>query len=106
MVTKRNSLGRGLGSLLNNNNQNNSLFEEININQIEINPDQPRKKFNDKSLKELSISIKNYGIIQPITARKLFRKQVSVNISAESIRFRASKLSGIQTIPSFIKRCG
>ena len=37
MVTKRNSLGRGLGSLLNNNNQNNSLFEEININKIEIN---------------------------------------------------------------------
>tara|TARA_Y100001954_G_scaffold148886_1_gene158355 strand:- start:604 stop:1449 length:846 start_codon:yes stop_codon:yes gene_type:complete len=101
MVTKRNSLGRGLGSLLNNNNQNNSLFEEININQIEINPDQPRKKFNDKSLKELSISIKNYGIIQPITVRKLSENRFQL-ISGER-RFRASKLSGIQTIPSFIK---
>ena len=101
MVTKRNSLGRGLGSLLNNNNQNNSLFEEIDINQIEINPDQPRKKFNDKSLKELSISIKNYGIIQPITVRKLSENRFQL-ISGER-RFRASKLSGIQTIPSFIK---
>ena len=94
-------MGRGLGSLLNNNNQNNSLFEEININQIEINPDQPRKKFNDKSLKELSISIKNYGIIQPITVRKLSENRFQL-ISGER-RFRASKLSGIQTIPSFIK---
>ena len=100
MVNKRNSLGRGLGSLL-NNNQNNSLFEEININQIEINPDQPRKRFNDKSLKELSISIKNYGIIQPITVRKLSENRFQL-ISGER-RFRASKLSGIQTIPSFIK---
>ena len=100
MVNKRNSLGRGLGSLL-NNNQNNSLFEKININQIEINPDQPRKKFNDKSLKELSISIKNYGIIQPITVRKLSENRFQL-ISGER-RFRASKLSGIQTIPSFIK---
>ena len=100
MVNKRNSLGRGLGSLL-NNNQNNNLFEEININQIEINPDQPRKKFNDKSLKELSISIKNYGIIQPITVRKLSENKFQL-ISGER-RFRASKLSGIQTIPSFIK---
>ena len=100
MVNRRNSLGRGLGSLL-NNNQNNSIFEEININQIEINPDQPRKKFNDKSLKELSISIKNYGIIQPITVRKLSENRFQL-ISGER-RFRASKLSGIQTIPSFIK---
>ena len=100
MVNKRNSLGRGLGSLL-NNNQNNSLFEEININQIEINPNQPRKKFNDKSLKELSISVKNYGIIQPITVRKLSENRFQL-ISGER-RFRASKLSGIQTIPSFIK---
>ena len=94
-------MGRGLGSLLNNNNQNNSLFEEININQIEINPDQPRKKFNHKSLKELSISIKNYGIIQPITVRKISENRFQL-ISGER-RFRASKLSGIQTIPSFIK---
>ena len=100
MVNKRNSLGRGLGSLL-NNNQNNSLFEEINVNQIEINPNQPRKKFNDKSLKELSISVKNYGIIQPITVRKLSENRFQL-ISGER-RFRASKLSGIQTIPSFIK---
>ena len=101
MVNKRNSLGRGLGSLLNSNNQNNSLFEEINISQIEINQDQPRKKFDDKSLKELSISIKNYGIIQPITVRKLSKNRFQL-ISGER-RFRASKLSGIQKIPSFIK---
>ena len=54
-----------------------------------------------KVLKELSISIKNYGIIQPITARKLSENRFQL-ISGER-RFRASKLSGIQTIPSFIK---
>ena len=101
MVNKRNTLGRGLGSLINNDKQKNNLFKEININDIEINQDQPRKNFNDKSLKELAISIKNYGIIQPITVRRLSENKFQL-ISGER-RFRASKLSGIQTIPSFIK---
>ena len=101
MVNKRNTLGRGLGSLINNDNQKNNLFKEININDIEINQDQPRKNFNDKSLKELAISIKNYGIIQPITVRRLSENKFQL-ISGER-RFKASKLSGIKTIPSFIK---
>ncbi|RPG64028.1 MAG: ParB/RepB/Spo0J family partition protein [Flammeovirgaceae bacterium TMED290] len=101
MVNKRNTLGRGLGSLINDDNQKNNLFKEININDIEINQDQPRKNFNDKSLKELAISIKNYGIIQPITVRRLSEKKFQL-ISGER-RFKASKLSGIKTIPSFIK---
>ena len=100
MVNKRNTLGRGLGSLINNDNQKNNLFKEININDIEINQDQPRKNFNDKSLKELAISIKNYGIIQPITVRRLSENKFQL-ISGER-RFKASKLSGIKTIPSFI----
>ncbi|MFL3022727.1 MAG: ParB/RepB/Spo0J family partition protein [Cytophagales bacterium] len=103
MVNKRNTLGRGLGSLLGGDDQKikNNLFEEIEINKIEINPDQPRKKFNEKNLKELTISIKNYGIIQPITVRKLSENKFQL-ISGER-RFRASKIAGLKKIPSFIK---
>ncbi|MBV20396.1 MAG: chromosome partitioning protein ParB [Cytophagia bacterium] len=103
MVNKRNTLGRGLGSLLNtkNDSTNDKLFDEINIKNIEINSDQPRKTFDEKKLKELSISIKKHGIIQPITVRKLDNKKYQL-ISGER-RFRASKLIGLEIIPAFIK---
>ena len=103
MVNKRNTLGRGLGSLLNtkNDSTNDKLFDEIDIKNIEINSDQPRKTFDEKKLKELSISIKKHGIIQPITVRKLDNKKYQL-ISGER-RFRASKLIGLEIIPAFIK---
>ena len=73
MVNKRNTLGRGLGSLLGSKSEasSNKIFDEIDINHIEINPNQPRKEFKEENLKELSKSISNHGIIQPITVRKL-----------------------------------
>ena len=103
MVNKRNTLGRGLGSLLNVSEKivEESIFDEIQINKIEINKDQPRKSFNEEKIKELSLSIKQHGIIQPITVRRIDNDKFQL-ISGER-RFRASKLIGNKTIPAFIR---
>ena len=103
MVNKRNTLGRGLGSLLNVSEKKveESIFDEIQINKIEINKDQPRKSFNEEKIKELSLSIKQHGIIQPITVRRIDNDKFQL-ISGER-RFRASKLIEIKTIPAFIR---
>ena len=79
-ATKIEAFGRGLSSNLNkDSNLNNSLnfrkkkstIDNIDINLIAVNPYQPRSNFNEETLKELSTSIKNIGIIQPITVRKI-----------------------------------
>ena len=103
MVNKRNTLGRGLGSLLNvsDTKRDENIFGEIQINKIEINKDQPRKSFNEDKIKELSQSIKHHGIIQPITVRRIDNDKFQL-ISGER-RFRASKLIGNKTIPAFIR---
>ncbi len=103
MVNKRNTLGRGLGSLLNVSEKKveESIFGEIQINKIEINKNQPRKSFNEEKIKELSLSIKQHGIIQPITVRRINNDKFQL-ISGER-RFRASKLIGNKTIPAFIR---
>ena len=103
MVNKRNTLGRGLGSLLNVSEKKveESIFDEIQINKIEINKDQPRKSFNEEKIKELSLSIKQHGIIQPITVRRIDNDKFQL-ISGER-RFRASKLIGNKIIPAFIR---
>ena len=103
MVNKRNTLGRGVGSLLNVSEKKveESIFGEIQINKIEINKDQPRKSFNEEKIKELSLSIKQHGIIQPITVRRVDNDKFQL-ISGER-RFRASKLIGNKTIPAFFR---
>ena len=103
MVNKRNTLGRGLGSLLNVSEKKveESIFDEIQIKKIDINKDQPRKSFNEEKIKELSLSIKQHGIIQPITVRRIDNDKFQL-ISGER-RFRASKLIGNKTIPAFIR---
>ena len=103
MVNKRNTLGRGLGSLLNvsENKTEGKIFGEINIDNIEVNNDQPRKSFDEEKIKELSQSIKQHGIIQPITVRKVEKDKYQL-ISGER-RFRASKLIGNKSIPAFIR---
>tara|TARA_B100001287_G_scaffold272739_1_gene274928 strand:- start:3723 stop:4580 length:858 start_codon:yes stop_codon:yes gene_type:complete len=106
MVNRRNTLGRGLGSLLGSKSEttSNKIFDEIDINHIEINPNQPRKEFKEENLKELSESISNHGIIQPITVRKLNKNKYQL-ISGER-RFRASKISNLKVIPAFIRKAG
>ena len=74
--------------------------EEISIELIVPNPNQPRKNFDEKALKELAQSIKTHGIIQPITVAKDGTRYIIV---AGERRWRASKLAGLKTIPCIVK---
>ena len=101
---KYNALGRGLDALISTEavrTQGSSTINEIPIEQIEPNTDQPRSLFNEEALQELANSIHEIGIIQPITLR-----QISVNrfqIIAGERRWRASKKAGLKTIPAYIR---
>ena len=113
MVSKKNALGKGLGALLENaktditsKSQNSETdqvksISRINIFNISPNPFQPRIDFEKESLEELSNSIKEHGIIQPITVRKMGRDHFQI-ISGER-RFQAAKIVGISEIPAFIR---
>ena len=110
---KKQALGRGLSALLkdpdnditsvNDKNADKVVGNiiELELDTIEINPFQPRSNFNEESLKELATSIKELGVIQPITVRKLDFNNYQL-ISGER-RLRASKLIGLQTIPAYIR---
>lgn len=113
MSTKKNALGRGLSALLENANTDitsNRLEGEgkvvgaisnIEISKIEANPFQPRTNFEEDALNELAASIKEHGIIQPITVRKLGYDKYQL-ISGER-RFRASQLAGLESVPAYIR---
>ncbi len=106
-------LGRGLSAILNDpSNLTNSIndkntYEQIGkiidlpLENIITNPKQPRTHFNEEALKELSNSIQELGIIQPITVRKVNKNNYQL-ISGER-RYRASKMAGIKNIPSYIR---
>ena len=103
-MNKENKLGMGLGALLstkNNNNERNTGIHKINISQIIPNPSQPRKKFKDQDLKELSSSIKNQGLIQPIIVKPTTDNQYQI-IAGER-RWRASQLIGAHEIDCVVK---
>mgnify|MGYP006080546279 FL=1 len=113
MGSKKSALGKGLGALLENaktditSNSNSSiqnqagLISRINISNITPNPFQPRIDFEKNSLIELSNSIKEHGIIQPITVRKIGRDNFQI-ISGER-RYQASKIANINEIPCYIR---
>ncbi len=103
-MNKENKLGMGLGALLstpNNKNENNNSIQKINISQIIPNPSQPRKKFKNGDLKELSSSIKNQGLIQPIIVKPTTDNQFQI-IAGER-RWRACQLNGMHEIDCVIK---
>ncbi|WP_431135907.1 ParB/RepB/Spo0J family partition protein [Psychroserpens mesophilus] len=112
-ATKKQALGRGLSALLKDpSNDINSVKDknadtiignivELDVEAIEINPFQPRTNFNEETLRELASSIRELGVIQPITVRKLDFNKFQL-VSGER-RFRASKLIGLQTIPAYIR---
>ncbi len=112
-ATKKQALGRGLSALLKDpSNDIQSVKDrnadkvignivELELDAIEVNPFQPRTNFNEDSLRELATSIKELGVIQPITVRKLAFDKYQL-VSGER-RFRASKLLGLKTIPSYIR---
>ena len=103
-MNKENKLGMGLGALLsttNNNPDNGNSIQKINISQIIPNPSQPRKNFKDEDLRELSSSIKNQGLIQPIIIKPI--KDGQYQIIAGERRWRACQLNGMHEVECVIK---
>ncbi len=100
---KKFTLGRGLDALISTETvqtAGSQSIGEIEISQIEANPNQPRREFSEEALQELADSIKELGIIQPITLRKMGKDRYQI-IAGER-RFRASQLAGKTTIPAYI----
>lgn len=110
---KRRALGRGLEELfsiedINYGNLEEKIMEtvheeeiqELPLNELRVNPYQPRKTFNEESLNELAESIKEHGVFQPIIVKKSIK---GYEIVAGERRFRASKLAGKETIPAIVR---
>ena len=98
------ALGRGLDALISTDDvrtQGSSTINEIAISQIEPNPNQPRRDFDEEALKELACSIKELGIVSPITLRQVGDKRFEI-IAGER-RWRASQLAGLKAIPAYIR---
>ncbi len=105
-VKKRygNALGRGLDALISTDEvrpQGSSTINEIPISQIEANPNQPRREFDSTALQELANSIREIGIIQPITLRQVDEERYQI-IAGER-RWRASQMAGLAAIPAYIR---
>jgi len=100
MVKNRFGIGRGVDALF--SKVDSSFFAKLSIEQVAPNPYQPRTNFNKSELKELSESIKQYGIIQPLTVRKIADNKYQL-ISGER-RYKASKMAGLRTLPVYIKQ--
>lgn len=112
-IQKGQRLGRGLSALLKDpENDIKSVSDknadkvvghilELELDAIEVNPNQPRTVFNEEALQELATSIKQVGVIQPITVRKIDFNRFQL-VSGER-RFRASKMIGLETIPAYIR---
>lgn len=101
---KSNALGRGLDALISTESvrtQGSSTINEIALDQIEANPNQPRRDFDEDSLRELADSIKAIGIIQPITLRQVSENRFQI-IAGER-RWRASQMAGLMAIPAYIR---
>ena len=104
MNAKVSALGRGLDALISTETvsaQGSSTINEVPIDQIEANPDQPRREFDSVALEELANSIKQLGLVQPITVRQLAEHKFQI-IAGER-RWRASQLAGLTAIPAYIR---
>lgn len=104
MAIKRNALGRGLDSLISMDDvqpSGSSAINEIAIDLIKPNPDQPRVNFDEDALEELATSIRELGIIQPLTLRSAEAGTYMI-ISGER-RYRAAKLAGLDTVPAYVR---
>ena len=106
---KKNVLGKGLAALMDTTDYSGSItkhvksgISDIDINSIEANPNQPRTRFDEDALIELSNNIKQIGLIQPITVREIQDDRFQI-VSGER-RWRASKMAGMETIPAYIRK--
>ena len=98
------ALGRGLDALISTDfvkTQGSSSINEVPLSQIHANPDRPRRDFDQESLEELAESLREIGIIQPITLRKM--AEGDYQIIAGERRFRAAGIAGLKTIPAYIR---
>ncbi|WP_321280232.1 ParB/RepB/Spo0J family partition protein [Marinifilum fragile] len=105
-MAKKSALGRGLGALIEDVDEvqvkpEKSISNEIEISKIEANPYQPRTKFDEEALNELAQSIKELGIVQPLTVRKINNN--SYQLIAGERRFRAAKIAGLNSVPVYIR---
>jgi len=102
---KKKPLGRGLDALISTDEyvrtSGSSSISEIPLSQIKANPDQPRREFDQALLEELAESIREIGIIQPVTLRK--SADGTYQIIAGERRFRASGMAGKETIPAYVR---
>ncbi len=98
------ALGRGLDALISTDEvkpQGSSTINEVLLSEIEANPNQPRREFDQEALQELANSIKEIGIIQPITLHQVAENKYQI-IAGER-RWRASQLAGLTAIPAYIR---
>jgi ParB family chromosome partitioning protein len=109
-MARKNALGRGLGALIDNSEEYSqgaaapkkpeAAINEIPVDKIEGNPWQPRSRFDEEKLNELAASIREIGIIQPLTLRKSADK---FQLIAGERRFRAAKIAGLDTVPAYVR---
>ncbi len=104
MSLRRNALGRGLDSLISMNDiqtDGSSAINEIEIDLISPNPEQPRRTFDEETLAELAASIRELGVIQPLSLRDA--GDGTYQIIAGERRWRAAKLAGLSTLPAYVR---
>lgn len=104
MALKRNALGRGLDSLISMNEIQTSGSSEINdieLGLISPNPEQPRTTFDQEALEELAASIRELGVIQPLSLRRL--DDGSYQIIAGERRWRAARMAGLERVPAYVR---
>lgn len=104
MIRKNTGLGRGLDALIDTSEVRtggSSSISEVELSKISANPNQPRRNFDEEALEELTESIREHGVISPITLRK--NEDGTYMIIAGERRYRASKKAGLNTIPAYIR---
>ncbi len=108
-MAKKSPLGKGLGALIDTSYEKKTVEEakstgavaEIKLSQIQANPNQPRTEFSEESINELAESIKQLGVIQPITVRKVDKDKFQI-VSGER-RYRAAKQAGLTNIIAYVR---
>ena len=104
-MAQKNALGRGLGALIEDTehpgSRGGAAINEVNIDKIDLNPFQPRQSFDEESLRELASSIREIGIIQPITVRLINGNRYQI-ITGER-RYKAAVMAGLKAIPAYIR---
>lgn len=104
MALKRNALGRGLDSLISMTDiqtDGSSAINEIEVDLISPNPEQPRRSFDEETLTELAASIRELGIIQPLSLRDA--GDGTYQIIAGERRWRAARMAGLSTVPAYVR---